>query len=98
MVWTDLDTWEWQHLPPKYGHQIGEVSTASAAVSRMEAKATFGKNSLTGRLNTKVLSHPSDALLATRDGRVGVELKEDGSFQALTSHVFSSEQFIAADL
>lgn len=98
MVWTDLETWEWQHLPPKYGHQVGEFSTASAAVNRMEAKATFGKNGLTGRLSTAALSHPSDAVLATRDGRIGVDLKEDGSFQALASHVFSGEQFIAADL
>lgn len=98
MVWTDMDAWEWQHLPPKYGQRLGGFSTARTTTERIEARVTFGKNGLTGRLNTKGVSHPADAVLATREGRIGVELNEDGSFQALASHVFSGEQFIAADL
>jgi hypothetical protein len=98
MVWTDLDAWEWQHLPPKYGQRLGDFSTATTTVERIEARATFGKNGLTGRLQAAGVSRPTDAVLATRDGRIGVDLQEDGSFQALASHVFSGEQFIAADL
>ena len=100
MVWTDMDAWEWQNLPPKFGQRLGRFSTAMATTStkRIEARVTFGKNGLTGRLNTRGVSHPADAVLATQDGRIGVELSADGSFQALASQVFSDEQFIAAEL
>ncbi len=98
MVWTDLDSWEWQHLPPNYNQRLGEFSTSTATAERIDALATFSKNGLTGRVNGKSIAHPADAVLATRDGRIGVDLNADGSFQARASQVFSGEQFIAAEL
>lgn len=100
MVWTDMEAWEWQNLPPKYGQRLGRFSTAMATAStkRIEARVTFGKDGLTGHMNTQGVSHPADAVLATQNGRIGVELSADGSFQALASQVFSDEQYIAAEL
>jgi hypothetical protein len=40
----------------------------------------------------------ADAILATRYGRIGIDLNPDGSFRGLASNVFSSEQFLGATL
>jgi hypothetical protein len=37
-------------------------------------------------------------MLATREGRIGVELRDDGTFVAKSNAVFTAEQFLAADL
>jgi hypothetical protein len=98
MIWSDMESWEWQHLSPNYSHRLGKFSTSTATVERMEAKATFDKNGLVGRLNVAALSNPADAMVATVGGRLGVDLKPDGSFEAHSTRVFSKEQYIGAEL
>lgn len=97
MIWSDMDAWEWKHLPPMAGQRLAVFSTARQTTERLQAKATFGPGGLTGRLNG-VGDHPQDAVLATRDGRIGVNLNSDGSFAAPASQILTGEQFIAADL
>ena len=98
MVWSDMDSWEWKHLPPTSGQRLAVFSTALHTAERLEARVTFGPDGLTGRLNVDAQTQPEDAMLATRDGRIGVNLNRDGSFAAPEGQVFSSEQFLAADL
>lgn len=98
MIWSDRESWEWQHLPPNYSHRLGEFSTSTTSGERIEAKATFDKNGLVGRLNVAALVNPADAMVATSGGRIGVDLKRDGSFEAQSTRVFSKEQYVAAEL
>jgi hypothetical protein len=97
MIWSDMDAWEWKHLPPMAGQRLAVFSTTRQLSDRIHAKATFGPGGITGRLNVAV-GHPEDAVLATRDGRIGVNLNPDGSFAAPASQILTGEQFLAADL
>ena len=96
MVWSDLDSWSWEHLPQSAGQQNAAFAVASVSVPRIEARATFTAEGLQGR----VFGVPklADAILATRDGRMGVTLKDDGVFLVRSEDVFGREQFLGADL
>ena len=98
MVWTDHDAWRWEHLPETAGLRSATFQTAAEYPERLEARATFGPEGLTGRLHLPGESRPTDAMLATRDGRIGVELRGDGTFTAQADNVLANEQFLAAGL
>ena len=98
MVWSDLDEWKWENLPESAGLMHATLQQSTTAPERLEARATFGPEGLTGRLHAPAAHQPTDAMLATRDGRIGVELRDDGTFVARSSAVFTAEQFFAADL
>ena len=63
---------------------------------RIEARATFTPEGLQGRVFG--VPNLTDAIVATRDGRMGVTLRDDGTFVARNENVFGREQFLAADL
>ncbi len=96
MVWSDAETWSWEHLPQAPGQQTATFAVSGLEVPRIEARATFHSDGLQGR----VVGVPklSDAILATRDGRMGVTVRDDGTFVARTGDVFGREQFLGADL
>lgn len=98
LVWTDFDTWNWKNLPPISGLRTASFATSGSSGARIEARATFGPEGLIGHLSTGTLAAREDAVLATRHGRIGVDLAPDGSFRILASDVFSSEQFLASNL
>ena len=98
MIWSDLDDWQWENLPESAGLMNATLQQSTTASERLEARATFGPEGLIGRLHAPAAHEPTDALLATLDGRIGVELREDGTFVARTNGVFTAEQFLAADL
>ncbi len=98
MVWSDLDKWQWENLPESAGLINATFQQSTTTPERLEAHATFGPQGLTGRLHAPAAHEPTDAMLATRDGRIGVELRDDGTFVARSNAVFTSEQFLGADL
>ncbi len=98
MVWTDQDAWRWEHLPETAGLRSATFLTAAEFPERLEARATFGPEGLTGRLHLPGEYRPTDAMLATHDGRFGVELRDDGTFTAQADNVLANEQFLAAGL
>lgn len=98
MVWTDLDEWQWENLPESSGLMHAAFQQSSEMSERLEARATFGPEGLSGRLHAPAAHDPGDSMLVTRDGRIGVELRDDGTFLARSNAVFTPEQFLAADL
>jgi len=98
MVWTDFDEWQWEHLPKTAGLMNATLLQSATLPERIEAQATFGPEGLSGRLHAAAAHEPTDAILATRAGRIGVDLRDDGTFVARTNAVFTAEQFLAADL
>lgn len=98
MVWTDLDEWHWENLPESAGLTNAALQQSSTMTERLEARATFGPEGLSGRLHASAAHDPTDAVLATQNGRIGVELRDDGTFLAKSAAVFSAEQFLGADL
>jgi hypothetical protein len=98
MVWTDHDVWQWENHPESAGLRSATFQTAADFPERLEAHATFGPEGLVGRMHLPAASRPTDALLATRDGRIGVELRGDGTFAAHADKVLANEQFVSASL
>ncbi|MSR58679.1 MAG: hypothetical protein EXS05_13670 [Planctomycetaceae bacterium] len=96
MIWNDLDQWQWENLPESAGLRMAEFQESGPLASRLEAHAQFGPQGLTGRLEAGGARDVSDAIIATRYGRIGVDLKTDGTFEARADEVFSPEQFLGA--
>lgn len=98
MIWTDFDRWHWENIPENSSLLLSAFQQSSAKPERIEARATFGPQGLSGRLQASGVVDRSDAVLATREGRIGVELLDDGSFVARHDAVFSAEQFLGTGL
>ncbi len=98
MVWTDHGAWSWEHLPETVGLRSATFQTATEFTERLEARATFGPEGLTGHLHLPDAHRPADAMLATRDGRFGVELRGDDTFTAKADNVLAGDQFLDAGL
>lgn len=98
MIWTDIDQWQWHHLPAMAGLRNAKFRKSGETSQRVVAEAEFGPDGLTGRLQTATDRRASDAVIATVGGRIGVELSSDGTFTARSKQVFSGEQFLGADL
>lgn len=96
MVWTDLEQWQWENLPQFAGLRMVEFQQSGPIAARLGAHARFGPQGLIGRLDADQARDASDAIIATRFGRIGIDLKGDGTFEARADDVFSPEQFLAA--
>ncbi len=96
LIWNDLGAWTWEHLQldtPQRSAQFQQSLTSSA---RLEARGTFGPGGLTGRLSAGDPARLSEVVLATRDGRIGVDVRPNGTFVASADRVFSDDQFVEA--
>ncbi|MFN0056442.1 MAG: hypothetical protein ACKV0T_30210 [Planctomycetales bacterium] len=98
MIWSDMDAWRWENLPSATGLRSGRFSGSIDTRQRLEATATFGPDGLTGKLEVGDANHPADPILVTRAGRMGVTLRDDGSFVSNMTDVFSAEQYLSAAL
>ena len=98
LIWTDLDESAWLNLPSTAGSRNATFNVSGELKNRVAAQAMFGPEGLTGKLSTSQLAQASDALIATAQGRMGVRLQPDGTFQSNVSDVFSHEQYLGADL
>jgi hypothetical protein len=98
MVWTDLEEWQWENVPEAAGLMNATLLQSGTLAERLEARATFGPDGLTGRLQASAARDPTDAVLATRSGRIGVQLRDDGTFVVRSDAVFTDEQFLGAKL
>ncbi len=97
MVTTDLGAWHWENLPQPPGLRATPFTRSETVVDRLEARASFDAQGMVGTYSGR-LSPGSDSLIATRDGRLGVQLNGDGSFTARADDVFSKDQFLGAGL
>jgi len=98
MVWTDLGTWHWENLLETAGLRSATLQQSGTTSERIEARATFGPTGVVGRLHGAAGHAPSDVVLATRDGRIGVNIHNDLTFVAPTDSVFTAEQYLSAGL
>lgn len=95
MITTDLGAFHWEGLPQPAGLRLHTDVTSAAFVKRIEAQATVDAQGVVGRY----IGHPAtgtDALLATRNGRIGVTWAADGTFTARADDLFEADQFLNA--
>ena len=98
MVWTDMDKWRWENLRELAGLRSAKFLAPAATTERLEASATFGPAGIEGRLHLGPRRVATDAMLATRDGRIAVHVRNDGGFSAANEDVFAPGQFLEGAL
>jgi hypothetical protein len=96
MMWTDVDQWKWQDLPQPAGLRAAEFQVSMEVPERISARAVFGLDGLTGSLSAPAGMTPVDAIVASRAGRIAVDLQEDGTFIAASSQVLGPDEFLRA--
>jgi hypothetical protein len=98
MVWTDLDRWNWEHLSFNPGQRLAAFAESETLTRPAEARATFGPDALSGRVSGPGLPSAQDALVATRYGRMRIDLQAGGEFRVPYAGVLASEQYLASGL
>jgi hypothetical protein len=98
LVWNDLADWSWEHLRQDTPQRTAQYRQSLSVPARWEARATFGPDGMTGHVSAGDVKRLSEVIVATRDGRIGVDIKPDGTFTASASRVFSSDQYVEAGL
>jgi len=99
MVTTDLGAfhWEGKGVEQPAGIKMYPVSTSGAFHDRMAVRATLNAQGVIGRY-VEQLSGGTDAVVVTRQGRIGVQAGADGSFEAGADDVLEPDQFLNATL
>ena len=95
MITTDLGETHWENLAQPAGLRTAPFSRSAAYVDRIEARATLDSNGIVGILKGTSLTG-SDALVATRIGRIGVKMLGEGTFKASADDVFDNDQYLSA--
>ena len=97
MVTTDLGRYHWEGLPQPAGLRSASFTQSESVEDRLEAHATFDSRGITGKYSGQ-RKVGTDAIIATRSGRMGVTLKSDGTFTGRVEDVFEQDQFLSASL
>jgi hypothetical protein len=96
IVWTDMDRWRWENLGVKPGLRMTEFQTAGRAEPAIEAVATFDARGVAGTWSFPTGLAPADAVIATSQGRMGVEFGDDGAFKSEIGAVLGADQYLSA--
>ncbi|HLJ09694.1 MAG TPA: hypothetical protein VKU82_00825 [Planctomycetaceae bacterium] len=98
LVWSDLDTWAWENLTQIAPQRTARFSESRTIADRFEARGTLDSGGIVGRFSAGRADAYSDALIATRFGRIGVSLNPDGTFRARADNVFGKDQYLESNL
>ncbi len=93
MVTTDLGTFHWAGLSQPAGLGMYPVATSGAFPGRMEARCTLTAQGVFGQFIGQS-AQSSDAVLATRQGRIGVQFAANGEFTANADDVMKPDQYL----
>jgi hypothetical protein len=97
MVTTDLGAYHWDDLRQPAGIRSISVDYSEGEPNRLAAYATFDSEGVSGTYSG-IVPPGADAILATRDGRLGAALNGDGTFVARGDDVFENGQYLSAGL
>lgn len=94
LIWTDLDTWSWDNLALPPGLRLAPFQSTEQLANPVDAVAQFGPEGIHGRLLLPEKLDPADAILWNAQGRMGLSLKPDGTFEQ--SGVLGNEEYLSA--
>jgi hypothetical protein len=97
LLTTDLDAYHWENLRQPAGVRSTPFRNSETVMDRPQAHATFDREGLSGRYSGLV-PPGTDAMVATRNGRLGVTLRSDGEFVGRAGDVFETDRYLAAGL
>lgn len=96
LVMTDLGANHWENLRQPAGVRATSFRHSESDSERLAAYVTFDSQGVSGQ---SVGGPPgSDAVLVTRDGRLGLTLNDDGTFTGRGDDVFEKDQYLGAGL
>lgn len=95
MVTTDLGAFHWDGLTQPAGLRVYADATARSYPVRIAARATLNAQGLVGTYSGQSAS-TTDALLATRNGRIAVNLNGENGFSAAAKDVLDVDQYLQA--
>lgn len=98
LLWDDVSRWHWDNLQQPAGLRAAEFESSSQFPQPLRASATCGPDGLRGRIDVPDGMRPEEAVVVTANGRIGATLSADGTFSADSTAVFSTQQFVAADV
>ncbi len=96
IIWSDLDEWAWEGLPEIPGLRTVAFHASGRSGQSVTASAIPDAQGLTGRITLPPNLEPTDAIIDTGVGRLGVEIAADGSFVA--NQVLGATQYLSADV
>jgi hypothetical protein len=95
LILTDLDSWHWEDLSLPAGVRVMPFRYNAVTGGPLAAVAGFGPDGIEGRLTHGPFRDPTDAVLATPNGRnLAVRLEPDGTFRAGAEDFLPSGQFL----
>src|SRR5262249_1651015 len=93
LVTTDLGAYHWENLRQPAGVRSTPFRQSETVMDRPQAHGTFDLRGLSGRYSGLV-PPGTDAIVATRNGRLGVTLKSDGEFVGRADEVFENDRYL----
>lgn len=98
MMWDDLGQWSWEDLPQPPGLRPAEFQVSLQTPERVSARGELSSEGISGALTTLEGLPPQDAILATRNGRIAVDIQDDGTFTAASNQVLGVDEFLRAGI
>jgi hypothetical protein len=98
LVWSDIDRWAWEILPQKPGLRTVRTQSSGPVATPLSAAAGFPAGKLAGNVVLPAGIQPSDAILATRSGRIGLTMTSDGQWTAAGDSELGEGQFLSASV
>lgn len=96
LIWTDLESWQWENLPSAPGLRTARLLASQRLPEPVHADFELDQQGVAGRLSLPDGLSPTDGVLATRRGRIAVEFEENGTLRAPVAEVLTDEQYLAA--
>jgi len=98
LIWNDIDRWSWENLPQKPGLRTVVTQVSGRAPRPLSAIAGFTAGNLSGQVQLPPGMQPSDAILATAEGRIGLTITEDGQWSAGHDSELGAGQYLSASV
>lgn len=98
LIWTDIDQWSWEQLPQKPGLRTLLTQSSGRAAQPISAVAEFSSGRLAGHLTLPDDLQPTDVILATSSGRIGLQMAADGQWTTAADSELSADQYLSASV
>lgn len=98
LIWTDQDQWQWENVPESPGLRTAELLDSHRLPAPVQLECQLDERGVVGQFSLPAGLSPSDGVVATPWGRIGVEFGKDGTLRAEADSVLTDEQFLAASV
>ena len=98
LIWTDLDRWQWENLPGTPGMRTGTLLESQCLAEPVSLSCQLDQHGVVGQFSLPAGLSPSDGMLITRAGRIGVEFEDGQTLRARAGQVLADDQYLQASV